>query len=191
MKNILSRLIKKRSRKHEYKVPDIFTQGPIVKQLQIDMNKRLNALGVGDVIAVAVDGWFGNEMIGVVKYLQCVGGLPTNGKIGVRSLLFIVNGTAGLETLALGSRGLSVLAMKQVLASSDDCPIPQNDKFCELTRQAVKAYQERLGLWPDGIVGAKTWEKIVRSRIGFPCTVWQPNAYIGIAPEIAQQHQRA
>ncbi|MEM9152544.1 MAG: peptidoglycan-binding domain-containing protein [Cyanobacteria bacterium P01_F01_bin.3] len=182
MKKILSRLIKKCSKKYTYEAPAIFTQGDAVSQLQKDINKRLKSLGVSDVISVTVDGWFGNEMMGVVKYLQCVAGLPTDGQMSVRTHAFIINGTSGLETLALGSTGLSVIALKQALASGNHLPISQGDKFCELTRQAVKVYQERMGLWPDGIVGEKTWDKIVRERIGFPCTIWQPNVYIGGSP---------
>jgi len=155
-----------------------YAQGPAVRQIQNSINLRLDALGVGDLLYLKVDGWFGHETMGAVKYLQCVGGLPVNGQMTLRTYTFITDGAAGLEPLALGSVGISVLAVKQVLASCTDEPIAQDGRFCERTVQAVKAYQRANGLVEDGKVGKETWAKMVRSRLkGLPCIALIPNIY--------------
>jgi len=161
-----------------------YTQGPVVRQLQHRLNRRFQALGVSDTITVRIDGWFGDETIAAVKYLQCIGGLPVSGHVTERSHDFIINGFAGLEVLSLGSAGTGVLALKQVLAIRSDLPISQDGVFCELTQQAVKHYQRSVCLRADGVVGHRTWAKIVRLRLGgLPCVALIPNLYVNVSPE--------
>ena len=154
------------------------TKGPSIRQLQQNLNHRLAALGVLDVVSVRVDGWFGPQTVASVKYLQCVGGLPVNGQVNRQTHAFIQQGTAGLSELSLGSRGLGVLALKQVLAAETEITLDQDDRFCQQTEWAVMVYQRKLGFRCDGVVGAKTWEGVVRSRLkGIPCAVLLPNTY--------------
>lgn len=154
------------------------TKGPSIRQLQQDLNHRLAALGVLNIIGVRVDGWFGPQTIASVKYLQCVGGLPVNGQVNRQTQLFIQKGTAGLCELSLGSKGLGVLALKQVLAVETEIELSQDGRFCQQTEWAVMSYQHQLGFRCDGIVGAKTWEGVVRSRLkGIPCAALLPNTY--------------
>lgn len=153
-------------------------KGPSIRQLQQNLNHRFTALGVLDIISVQVDGWFGPKTVASVKYLQCIGGLPVNGQVDAPTQAFIQQGALGLNELSLGSTGISVLALKQVLAVETEIALSQSDWFCQQTEWAVMAYQHKIGLRCDGIVGAKTWEGIVRSRLsGLPCTALSPNAY--------------
>ena len=155
-----------------------YAQGPAVRQLQDSINLRFEALGVSNLRCLQVDGWFGNETIVAVKYLQCVSGLPVNGQVTLRTYTFITDGAAGLEPLTEGSVGISVLAVKQALADCSDVPVAQDGRFCELTAQAVRAYQRQKGLVEDGKVGEKTWGEIVRSRLkGLPCIALVPRLY--------------
>lgn len=157
----------------------LYAQGPAVRQLQDSINHRFEVLGIGDLLWLRVDGWFGNETIAAVKYLQCIGGLPVNGQVSLRTYTFITDGAAGLEPLSFGSVGIGVLAVKQVLAKFVDNSIAQDSRFCELTAQAVKVYQQREGLVADGRVGESTWESIVRSRLqSLPCISLIPDIYI-------------
>ncbi|MEM9948545.1 MAG: peptidoglycan-binding protein [Cyanobacteria bacterium P01_D01_bin.36] len=155
-----------------------YAQGPAVRQLQESINLRLEALGISDMLRLQIDSWFGNETMSAVKYLQCVGGLPVNGQVTFKTYTFISDGAAGLESLSVGSVGIGVLAVKQVLAACTDIPTAQDGRFCLQTEQAVKAYQRKKGLVEDGKVGKKTWEEIVRSRLtGLPCIALIPNIY--------------
>ena len=107
-----------------------------------------------------------------------MGGLPVNGQVDASTQAFIQQGAAGLNELSLGSAGISVLALKQVLAVETEIALSQSDWFCQQTEWAVMTYQHKLGLRCDGTVGAKSWEGIVRSRLnGLPCTALLPNTY--------------
>lgn len=155
-----------------------YAQGPAVRQLQDSINLRFEALGVSDLLYLQIDGWFGNETVSAVKYLQCVSGLPVNGQVTLRTYSFITDGASGLEPLSLGSVGISVLAVKQVLAHCTNMPVAQDGRFCEYTVKAVKAYQQAKGIVADGRIGEETWKEIVRSRLkGLPCIALVPNIY--------------
>lgn len=153
------------------------TKGPSVRRLQQDLNYRLSALGVLDTISVQVDGWFGPDTAVVVKYLQCVGGLPVNGYVDCSTQAFIQQGEAGLSQLSLGSVAVGVLALKQVLSSTTGLPLVRDNQFCVQTEWAVMIFQQSLGLKRDGVVGTKTWQEIVQLRLNtLPCAAVLPDA---------------
>lgn len=57
-----------------------------------------------------------------------------------------------MEVLKYGSKGESVKDLQQILGVT-----PQDGLFGLKTKQAVQKYQRERGLFPDGIVGEKTW----------------------------------
>lgn len=59
-----------------------------------------------------------------------------------------------MATLKLGSRGTDVITLQKKLNLQAD------GIFGPLTQEAVKEFQQANGLTPDGIVGAKTWDKL-------------------------------
>jgi len=191
MKTILFPLKSQTLNNNPFEVLRPFTQGPAVRQLQQDLNRRFRALGVSDLptegrchrISITVDGWFGHETLAAVKYLQCASGLPVNGHVTEAVYAFIIHGFSGLETLALGSTGTSVAAIKQMLCKGSDCQLSLDDVFDDVTQQAVQDYQRSMGLRPDGVIGKKAWAVIVRSRLGsLPCIALIPNIYVTISP---------
>lgn len=164
---------------HIFTVLTIGYQGSSVRRLQRALNLRFQQLDViSTTLSVQVDGSFGPETLSGVKYLQCVGGLPVDGRVGDRTWAFINQGAAGLPILSLGSRGTGVLAVQQAILAAQ-ISVVTDSRFGPLTQQAVQLYQRQLGLCVDGIVGEKTWEKVVRSRLsGLPCTALLPNPYL-------------
>ncbi|MEL7332335.1 MAG: peptidoglycan-binding protein [Cyanobacteria bacterium J06560_2] len=160
-----------------------YAKGPGVRQLQRDLNRRFELLGVSAMTSLGldslrIDGWFGRETLSAVKYVQCISGLPVNGHVTARTYAFITRGVAGLEPLSLGSTGIGVLALKQVLAVETEIAIAHDGRFCQFTERAVMAYQRSLGLVCDGVVGTETWGAVVRSRLGgLPCIVLLPSSH--------------
>ncbi|MGD1899081.1 MAG: peptidoglycan-binding protein [Phormidesmis sp.] len=182
MNSLLYHLSQRSANTPTFKALSPCAKGPAVRHLQHALNRRLNALGVGDTMSVRVDGWFGNATVAAVKYLQCVAGLPVNGQVTARTQGFIEQGTAALEPLSLGSTGIGVLALKQVLTAETEIMVAHDGRFCQFTERAVMAYQRQLDLRCDGLVGAKTWEHVVRSRLGgLPCAVLLPHVHLAHA----------
>ena len=109
-----------------------------------------------------------------MKYLQCIGGLPVDGRVGDRTWALVTQGAVGLPTLLIGSAGTEVLAVQQVIAHTG-IPTPQSSQFDQATAGAVAAYQRQRGLSVTGIVGPRTWDAIVRSRLhSLLCTALLP-----------------
>ncbi|MEO0769003.1 MAG: peptidoglycan-binding protein [Cyanobacteria bacterium J06649_4] len=153
------------------------SKGPTVRQLQRNLNSRFESLGIVSMISVFIDGFFGPETLNAVKYLQCVGGLPVNGRVDDVTWDFVQRGVVALPILSLGCDSTSVLAVQQVMLRTEVRVLPDG-RFDAKTEQAVKAYQQRLGLGVDGIVGPQTWEPVVRSRLTeLPCASLLPNPY--------------
>jgi peptidoglycan hydrolase-like protein with peptidoglycan-binding domain len=155
----------------------IGSQSSSVRRLQRSLNLRFQQLSVASSLYVQVDGFFGPETLSGVKYLQCIGGLPVDGRVGDRTWSFINHGAAGLPILSLGSQGTGVLAVQQAVLATQ-ITIVTDSYFGPLTQQAVQQYQRQLGLLVDGTVGAKTWEKVVRSRLNnLPCIALLPSSH--------------
>ena len=153
------------------------SKGSTVRQLQRNLNNRFEALGIISTMAVFIDGFFGPETLNAVKYLQCIGGLPVNGRVCDVVWDFAEHGVTALPVLSLGSDSTNVLAVQQVVLKEGMRVLPDG-RFDKTTEQAVKAYQQKLGLVVDGVVGPQTWETVVRSRLtGLPCAALLPNPY--------------
>lgn len=160
-----------------YKVLNLGSHGPTVRQLQRNLNKRFEQLNILSTFSVLADGSFGPETLIAVKYLQCISGLPVNGKVDKRTSAFITEGVIGLETLSIGSHGTGVLAVQQAILKAQ-VRVIKDGQFGAITERGVKLYQQKSGLVVDGIVGPHTWDKVVRSRLNdLPCAALLPNPY--------------
>ena len=160
-----------------YSVLTTGSKGSGVRQLQRNINARCQRFGVVALISVLVDGVFGSETLTAVKYLQCVGGLPVNGRVDEATWRFIEQGVAGLPVLAVGSECTSVTAVQQTMLGAG-VPVVVDGYYGERTAQVVEQYQQRMGLTVSGVVGLETWERIVRSRLtDLPCAALLPNPY--------------
>lgn len=153
------------------------SHGPAIKQLQRHLNARLEQLDMLAHSAVQVTGVFDGDTLLAVKYLQCLGGLPVDGRVNEPTQRFIEQGISALQTLSIGSKGTAVRAVQRSLMTAQ-ISVVADGKFKQFTELGVKRYQQSFGLVDDGIVGPKTWEKIVRSRLKtIPCIALLPNPY--------------
>lgn len=71
-------------------------------------------------------------------------------------------GEASPEVLRLGSRGAAVRRLQAALGATVD------GRFGPATEGAVRAFQERVDLPVDGLVGARTWDALKQSRDAKP-----------------------
>lgn len=156
------------------------SQGSTVRQLQRNLNARFQDFGVVSLISVLVDGVFGMETLTAVKYLQCVGGLPVNGRVDEATWRFAEQGITGLPVLAIGSEYVYATAVTAVQKTLLDAGIQVivDGRYGEKTVLAVEAYQKQMRIAASGVVGYETWKRIVRSRLtDVPCIALLPNPY--------------
>ena len=153
------------------------SRGPAVRQLQRNLNARLEQLDMLPHISVEIDGLFDCDTLLAVKYLQSVSGLPVNGLVDEPTKRFIEQGTSALKMLKRGSMGTQVRAVQQTLIAAQ-IEIVADSYFGEFTELGIKRYQQSLQLVDSGVVDAQTWESVVRSRLkSLPCIALLPNLY--------------
>lgn len=68
-----------------------------------------------------------------------------------------------LKCLSEGSQGPIVGYLQDVLRRAEYLNTQPTYAFDEQTKTAVQQFQKQLGLEPDGIVGAETWEAFYRT----------------------------
>ena len=100
------------------------SKGPSVRYLQRLTNLRIKDLGMISMISVLVDGVFGPKTTMAVKYLQCVCGLPVDGKVTQITWLFIASGPSGLPMLSIGDNSTHVLAVQQTILNAGISVLP-------------------------------------------------------------------
>lgn len=84
-------------------------------------------------------------------------------------------------TLRQGSRGQDVITLQYLLNVISEYysgipNIAQDGIFGSGTRQAVIAFQNRMQLSPDGIVGARTWNALYDTYLGIKDTISPPGS---------------
>lgn len=147
------------------------SQGEDVKVLQHALTVKFHP-----AIDLVEDGHFGPQTLAAVKYMQCVVGLSMDGVVGDRTQAFLEWGVDALPVLSLGSTGPAVVVVQQVLNQEGSMPgsplkgmeLVLDGLYRQQTQQAVKIFQRRFNLLPDGIVGAKTWGHIMPLRLMAP-----------------------
>lgn len=147
------------------------------------------------------DGTFGESTRAAVKKFQSIFGLASDGIVGkatwykLSSLYTAVTRLAELDSegtnlgigtvppaavLREGSRGQDVITLQYLLDIISeyypDIPaVSQDGIFGAGTRQAVTAFQRRMGLAVDGIVGPSTWNALYRVYQGIGQNVPKPD----------------
>ena len=146
-------------------------------------------------------GTFGDSTRAAVTKFQSIFGLAADGIVGkstwykLSSLYTAVTRLAELNSeginlgigtvppaavLRQGSRGQDVITLQYLLDVISeyypDIPaVTQDGIFGAGTKQAVTAFQSRMGLTPDGIVGPATWNALYRTYQGIGQNVPSPN----------------
>lgn len=146
-------------------------------------------------------GTFGDSTRAAVVKFQNIFGLTPDGIVGkstwykLSSLYTAVTRLAELNSegtnlgigtvppaalLREGSRGQDVITLQYLLSVISEyypgIPSPAQDGiFGPGTREAVTAFQRRMGLSPDGIVGPATWDALYRTYQGIGENVPAPN----------------
>lgn len=154
----------------------IGSSGSNVSAIQIYLNKI--AEYYPSVPRVTVDGRFGNATKQQVEAFQRAFNLNVDGIIGERTWTAIVEAYESLlrvslypgVPLAQGDRNESVRKLQEYLQQisqiySEIPSLEVDGVFGARTREAVRAFQTYFGLTSDGIVGKKTWNKIVEVYI--------------------------
>ena len=146
-------------------------------------------------------GTFGDSTRAAATKFQSIFGLAADGIVGkstwykLSSLYTAVTRLAELNSeginlgigtvppaavLRQGSRGQDVITLQYLLDVISeyypDIPaVTQDGIFGAGTKQAVTAFQSRMGLTPDGIVGLATWNALYRTYQGIGQNVPSPN----------------
>lgn len=121
-------------------------------------------------IGVEQDGRFGPATVAAFKNWQRANGLVADGSCGpaswakmLGSAPVIIPATpkpASRPVLKRGSRGASVGSLQVFLKKTGDYTGAVDNSFGPGTDAAVRSYQRRVGLTPDGSVGPATWGAI-------------------------------
>lgn len=138
-------------------------RGSAVTQIQ----KHLYAIGY----EIEIDGWFGNQTETMLKDYQTKNSMTVSGtadSVTVGALQEDANQIALAKSrfvsgsyLRRGNVGFMVTEVQRILNSKKpQLGLPINGNFDVATLQAVKAFQTKNSLEPDGIVGPKTFKAL-------------------------------
>lgn len=142
---------------------------------------RVIALYDEEIPPIAIDGSFGAATENAVRAFQKMQGLTVDGIIGTATWNALyqrflgINQATGLAVtypgtpLKNGSRGDNVRVVQEYLnALAGAYPLPRvavDGIYGAATQNAVTAFQRLFGLAADGIVGPRTWERLVATRL--------------------------
>lgn len=113
--------------------------------------------------AVSVDGVFGPLTRAAVESFQAAHGLASDGAVGQQTWPRLI-----IE-VSQGSHGGAVSAVQSQLHSrGDGAAIAVDGSFGPMTAEAVKGFQQLLGLVVDQIVGPVTWNSFVNGYLTAP-----------------------
>lgn len=115
--------------------------------LQQNLNKVLRW-------SIAVDGIYGNQTKNATKQVQRITGIEVDGIAGNQTNS-VINQILARQTLRYGSKGAAVRYLQYRLGITAD------GIFGYQTQYAVKQWQRRNGLYPDGVVGQYSWKVIL------------------------------
>ena len=125
-------------------------QNQVIKDCQLALKKM-------GYITFKPDGEMGKATVSAIKAFQQANGLTRDGALGPVTRDMILSGKAQEMVMQLGDYGTTVknaqarLAKLNYLSSAN-----ATGYFGEITADAVKAFQKRSGLTPDGKLGAVT-----------------------------------
>jgi peptidoglycan hydrolase-like protein with peptidoglycan-binding domain len=113
---------------------------------------------------VAVDGIFGPATETAVRQVQTTGGVAADGIVGPQTWPILI------VQVRRGSRGDAVKGVQEEfqfrnLSGDPNQGLQIDGIFGPLTDQAVRGFQDALGIGVDGIVGPLTWRALVSGML--------------------------
>ncbi|WP_413166770.1 peptidoglycan-binding domain-containing protein [Capilliphycus salinus ALCB114379] len=136
------------------------SQGQAVKDIQA----LLNIFGA----KLKEDGVFGAATEAAVKAFQKNSGLTVDSIVGPQTIKALSQATSvpidvlnSLPLLRRGSKGGDVKYVQAELNNHFGANLAVDGAFGPATEAAVKKYQSKMGLVPDGIVGRLTWNALL------------------------------
>lgn len=125
------------------------SRGPEVERLQ----KKLG---------LSVDGKFGKDTEDAVKAFQTKNSLTADGKVGKSTLKLLYPADAVTEDRKLreGDTGNDVEELQTLLIGKGESITKADGKFGPKTGKALRSFQKKKNLTPDGVAGAATWAKL-------------------------------
>ena len=136
--------------------------------------------------AAGADGYFGAATYNAVKKFQAANGLEADGIVGAMTWAALLKTeqtelekepekkpekpvaptgstcTVELPIIKQGDKGFTVVAVQMLLSKHDFSVKYTDGDFGPDTLAKVKAFQKAKGLDPDGEVGGKTWDKLIK-----------------------------
>ncbi|MEI2579779.1 peptidoglycan-binding domain-containing protein [Scytonema sp. PRP1] len=127
------------------------SRGEAVKELQ-------NLLKKYELYTGAIDGIFGPATTKAVKAFQHRVFLKEDGIVADKTWRALYKGApVDMPILKKGSKGDLVVTIQKILLTTKDYSGSADGDFGVRTETAVKAFQKRVGLPQDGVVGDRTW----------------------------------
>ena len=111
---------------------------------------------------VTVDGIFGQRTEAAVRAFQSSHGLAADGVVGPQTWAALI------VQVRRGSTGDAVRGVQEEFrfrAGDPNVALQVDGVFGQRTDQAVRGFQEALGLGADGIVGPLTWRALVSGML--------------------------
>jgi peptidoglycan hydrolase-like protein with peptidoglycan-binding domain len=147
-------------------------KGEAIAELQLLLNQRLAEI---DTISeyplqIPVTGYFGEQTIGAVKYLQCLAFLKIDGIVGPKTWEYLCEGSTCLPQLSQGSRDGLVRVIQQTLKDGGFYIGEVDGIYGPKTAKAVIDFQASRHLLADGIIGPQTWNALIQ-LVASKCTI--------------------
>jgi len=135
-------------------------------EIVLAAQERLFALGY---LTTKPDGSYGNDTVAAIKVFQGKNGLIQDGYLGPETRDVLMSDAALPSGLGLGDEGSQVTNVQTLLAKWKYLKSSNiTGYFGEMTLNAVKNFQKRNGLSPDGLVGAQTMAKLTSDKVVGP-----------------------
>ncbi len=137
------------------------SSGEVVTEMQKVLNQRLVELPYFQK-EVSITGYFGQNTLILVKYLQCVVFLPVDGIVGPKTWAYLCEGVASLPQLSLGSTGSLVKSVQEEMKNTKYYFGAIDGNFGAKTALSVKTFQTSRQLTEDGIIEEQTWTELIK-----------------------------
>ena len=140
---------------------------PIVKEMQIALNKRLGELDTMSKfpLYIPITGFFAEETLNAVKYLQCLAFLKIDGIVGKQTWAYLHYGAGSLPHLRFGCSDRLVATVQGLLSSQGYYTGIIDGIFGMQTAEAIRTFQVQSHLIVDGMITESTWMNLSKLKI--------------------------